>query len=244
MRSLMVLVFLSAGGVCGAAENVKNWEFKAAEVNTIQVETDSGEIKLAVAEGPAVKAELTGECDAEKCALTAEAKGGKLLLKAEGKKRALWGNYDCKAGFSVTAPAGKKLFLKSGAGNVEAGAFTAGAEVAAGAGNLKLGGLSGTLKLSSGAGSLSGTVYSEDLKSITGAGSVDLAWLKAPKAGKASITTGAGSINLVFPAATKLNIQQTTGVGSFESEIANDAAAPFKLKATTGAGSIRIKKSN
>ena len=224
------------------AAEIKNWEFKAGEVSAILVETDAGGVTLVVAEGDSVKAEITGEYSPDKCEITGEVKDGKLLLKAAAKKKLFWKGKVCQAGFKVYAPAGTKIVSKTGAGNVEVGAFSSGADICVGAGNIKLAGLSGPIKIHIGAGDIKGDIYSEDMACKTGTGSLDLAWSKAPKAGKASIHAGMGMISLSFPSESKLNIKNSTGMGGFNSEIGSDPSAEFRLEIKNGMGSAGIKK--
>ena len=238
------IILLLTGINCTAAEMQKNWEFKSGDVSAVQAETDAGDIKLNVANGPAVKAWIIGDYSADKCEITAELRSGTLFLKAKGKdkKKYIWSNAGCKAGFSVEAPAEIKLEIKTGSGGVNVSSFTAGAALSAGAGTIKLAGLSGAITLATGASTISGDVYSEKFDCKSGAGDIALNWLNPPKAGSASITTGAGRVSVGFPKDSKLNISHKSGIGSFDSEFSGDPAAPFKLDIKTGAGSVKIKK--
>ena len=238
------MILLLGGLNCSAADMPKNWEFKSADVTAIQAETDAGDVTLNVVNGPAVTAGLSGAYSPEKCEITAELRSGTLYLKAKGKekKKYLWSSGGCKTGFSVDAPADKKLEIKTGAGGVHISSFTAGASVSAGAGTIKLEGLSGAITLASGAGKISGDIYSEKFDCKSGAGDIAVNWLASPKSGSASITTGAGRVSVGFPKDSKLNISHKSGIGSFDSEFAGDPAAPFKLDIKTGAGSVKVKK--
>ncbi|OGS07117.1 MAG: hypothetical protein A2270_03895 [Elusimicrobia bacterium RIFOXYA12_FULL_51_18] len=241
MKTIVTLLAL-IGGNCMAAE-ITNWEFKAGEARSIRMNTEAGGVTLVAAEGSSVKAEIVGEYSTEKCEIRAEVSGGELLLKASAKKRWFWKNSACKTGFKVYAPAGTKIFSKTSAGNVEVGAFSSGADISVGAGNIKLAGLSGPIKISIGAGNVKGEIYSEDMACKTGTGALDLDWKNAPKAGKASIHAGMGTIALSFPAESKLNISNSTGMGGFNSEIGSDPSAAFRLDIKNGMGSTWIKKS-
>lgn len=236
---------LLLGGNCMAAETAKNWEFPAAGVTSLQVQTEAGDIKLVPEAGAVIKAVQTGEYKADKCEITAESRDGAVVLTVKTKKSKWFklGLDGCKAGFSVSAPADKKLLIKTGAGGVEIGSFSAGAELTTGAGGVKLAGLSGALNFTSGAGKISGEIYSENFQCKTGAGTLDLVWNKVPKAGSASIKSGAGTIKLAFPAASKIKISHTSGAGSLNSEIGSDSSAAFKLDIKTGAGKVDIRKS-
>lgn len=240
MKRILILVAL-IGGECMAAE-IKSWEFKAGEVRSILVETEGGGITLLPAEGGGVKAELAGEYSSYKCEITAEVKGGRLFLKAAAPKKWFRKNDACKTGFRVYAPAGTRIVSKTGAGNVEVGAFSEGADISVGAGNIGLSGLSGPIKIAVGAGNVNGEIYSEDLLCRTGVGTLKLSWKKAPKAGKASVNAGTGAIALFFPAESRLNIKNSNGMGGFRSEIDSDPSAAFRLAVNNGLGTASIKK--
>ncbi len=238
-------IILMLGGInCTAAEIQKNWEFKSGDISAIQAETDAGAIKINVVSGPSVKAGVTGDYSPDKCEITAELSGGTLYLKAKGKekKKYIWNNAGCKAGFTIVSSAEKKLEIKTGSGGVYVSSFVAGASISAGAGTIKLAGLSGAINLTSGAGKISGDLYSEKFDCKSGAGDIAVNWLASPKSGSASITTGAGRVSAGFPKDSKLNISHKSGIGSFDSDFAGDPAAPFKLDIKTGAGSVKIKK--
>lgn len=223
----------------------ETWRFDAASVKTIRVSAGAGPIELKTAPGPDIKAALSGEYEPDACEITAEVRGDELVLEARGRKKGFWSwrRQNCRAGFSVSAPADKPLIIKNGAGDVRIGDFTAGADIASGAGRVELVRTSGPLKISSGAGSISGELYSEDFKLSSGAGSTDLAWTKAPKAGRISFYSGAGLIKLAFPGDSRLNVQHSTGAGSFRNGLGSDPSAPVTLVIRSGAGNVEISKS-
>lgn len=238
----LALSLILAGGNCMAAENSKKWEFKAADAAVIQVEADSGDISLEAAQGPSIKIEVIGEYDADKCEVTAALVGSKLLASAKGKKKWFWSNGNCKAGFRITAPAGKKLIVKSGAGKAVIAGFLAGADIFSGAGTVEFKGLAGPISVKSGAGAIKGDIYSEEFAASTGAGTIDISWNKPPQKGTAEIKTGAGSVTLTFPAGSRVHASYKAGVGSMSNELGDDPSASFKINVKSGAGSLDIKK--
>jgi DUF4097 and DUF4098 domain-containing protein YvlB len=206
------------------------------------VETDSGDISLEVAEGQAIKVEVTGEYDASKCDISAAISGSKLLASAKGKKKLFGSGGNCKAGFRITAPAGKKLVVRSGAGKIRIAGFSAGADVSSGAGLIEFKTVSGPITVKSGAGAVSGDIFTEALTVSTGAGSIDLAWNKLPPKGKVEIKTGAGKTTLSFPAGSKVHAVHTAGFGGMTNELGDDPASTFKIMVKSGAGSLNIKQ--
>lgn len=242
MKGLAIMAMLVIGGDCMAAENIKNWEFKGGDAEIIQVETDAGEVSLAAAEGQAIKVEVIGEYDAAKCEISAVLSGSKLIASAKGKKKWFLGSGNCKAGFRITAPAGKKIVVKSGAGKTGINGFAAGADISSGAGTIEFKSVSGPITIKSGAGAIKGEISSEELLASTGAGSIDLSWNKLPQKGRVEIKTGAGTTTLSFPAGSKVHAVHKAGVGSMTNELGDDPSAPFKINVKSGAGSLNIKK--
>ncbi len=225
-----------------AIENTNKWEFNAGDVSVIEVASETGEIEVNAVEGNIIKAEITGEYNADKCEISTELKDGALCISVKGKKRWFWKNSNCKAGFKVTAPSAKKLIVKSGTGLIRVSDFTAGGEFKSGTGIIEFKNLSGQIIVKSGAGVIKGDIYSEDFESKSGAGVLDVSWNKVPQKGKVSIKNGAGSSNLSFPSETKMKVNFKSGAGSLHNEFGDEAKADFKIDYKSGAGSLNIKK--
>ncbi len=240
MNKIFFSVMLVSGS-CLAAERVV--ECEAGKAAAVQVETDSGRIKLEAADVDRVTAVVTGDFDEEKCELASTERGGRLTLAIRGRRRYFWADADCKAGFAIKAPPATLLSVKTGSGGVEIGAFTSGAEITSGAGAIRFDGLSGPVRLTSGAGSVSGRLYSEYFSAMSGAGALSLDWTRAPAKGEASVKSGAGAVRLGFPAGSRLKVNCRSGAGSVNNEIGSDPAAPFSLDVKSGAGSVELRRS-
>lgn len=224
-------------------ENAKNWEFKSEEVSTIEVQTDTGAIVLSTMEGPVVKVKLTGEYNPEECEVSVEIKDSKLILQSKSKRKLFfWRRGNCKTGFNVSAPANKKIIVKSGSGHVEIKDFTAGVELYSGAGMVEFKNTSGPISVKSGAGTVLGKIYSEKVDVKSGAGTVNLSWTKSPEKGSVSIKSGAGVTVLSFPSGSRVSVNFKSGAGSIKNELGDDPGALFKINVETGAGSLHIKK--
>ena len=220
-----------------------NWEFKSEDVIAIEVATECGPI-TAFADESSIKAEITGNWDEDKHEVKAEIEDRVLKLSIKSKKKwlGLFGNSSCKAGFKVSAPKGKKLIFKSGAGHLKANDFISGGKFLSGAGTVEFKNLSGPITAKNGAGTVKGDIYSEEVDIKSGAGTVDLKWNKTPEKGNVSIKSGAGSAVLNFPKETKMKILYKSGVGSFNNEFDNNSEAEFEVNYKSGAGSLNIKK--
>jgi len=225
-----------------ATENAKKWEFKSEKVSTIQVQTDSGSIVLSTAEGSLINAEVTGEYNTEKCEVTSELKDSRLVLTAKSRRKWFWRSSNCKTGFNVSAPANKKIIVKSGAGHIEIGSFTAGVDSYSGAGMVEFKNTSGQISVKTGAGTVIGDIYSENMDVKSGAGTVNLSWTKTPEKGLCVVKSGAGATVLSFPAGSKVSVNFKSGAGSLKNELGDNPQAGFRLDVKTGAGSLHIKK--
>ncbi|KAF0124629.1 MAG: hypothetical protein FD189_2293 [Elusimicrobia bacterium] len=223
-------------------EGNRNWEFGSDEISVIEVETEEGRIVLRAEEGETVRVSLLdGEASAG-CGIEAAASDGRLRLSARGTKRAFFFKRSCKTGFQVSAPAGKKLIVKTGSGAVEIGSFGAGGDVFSGAGPIRLSGFSGPLRVVTGAGKVEGEIFSENTDVKSGSAEIALSWGSSPAKGGVSIKSGSGPLALSFPEETRMRIRHVLGAGSFSSEFANDDTAPFSLNIIAGAGSVRIAR--
>lgn len=238
----LITIFFLIGGNC-MAEEIMSWEYKSDEIDVIEVVTEAGPIE-AIAVGDLVKIERTGEYDADKCNVSIKIEDKKLKLSAKSKKKcfSLSGHSGCKTGFKVTAPANKRLILKSGAGLIMVSGFTSEGEFDSGAGDIEFEGYSGRITAKSGAGTIKGNVNTEELDVSGGASNIDLKWDKVPHKGNVLIKTGAGDAILSFPKETKMDISYKTGAGSFSSEFGSFPESNFKIDFKSGAGDLNIKK--
>ena len=221
----------------------RNWEFKSEEAGVIEIATECGPITV-ISEDSAIKAEIAGEYNENKCEVKAEIEDRILKLSVKTKKKwlGIFGNSNCKTGFKVSAPKDKKLILKSGTGFIKVNDFVSGGKFLSGASTVEFENLSGPITAKSGAGTVRGNIYSEEVDMKSGAGTIDLKWNKAPERGNVSIKSGAGRAVLSFPKETKMKTLYKSGVGRFNSEFDNDPEAEFKVNCKTGAGSLNIKK--
>ena len=139
----------------------------------------------------------------------------------------------------------KKAYLNSSAGRVEAEFLGEVAlEAHSGAGSIKIKAEKTTeLNVDTGAGSIRAEVekLTGTSKFSTGAGSVKLTAYEVK--GDIKLSSGAGSVRAYIPENADIRIQlKKGGMGSVKSEVQGNESSPYTLKASSGVGSVRIKK--
>lgn len=263
---LIVSLLVAAPAARCAAGEIRT--FPVAGITSLDVAATNGAVVVTGAEGK-IEVEITGNDEPEKCSITTEIISGTLKLKAEGVPaprawKNLYGLIDsddstnCRAGFTVLAPAALPLEAKSGTGDLKVSGRSGPAEVKAGTGDISVSALTGSLVFKSGTGRLSGEACAPSLEVKSGTGDVDLkglcgtaevksgtgevrlAWAKAPASGEVLVNTGTADIDLVFPEGTKLAASLKSGTGA----VANDFAAGGSLAVTakSGTGDISLKR--
>ena len=146
---------------------------------------------------------------------------------------------------AVSKHQSKKAYLDSSAGSVNAEFL---GEVAlkahSGAGSIKIKAEKTTeLDIDTGAGSIQAEVekLTGTASCSSGAGSVKLTAYEVM--GDIKLSSGAGSIRAFLPENADIRIQlKKSGMGSVKSEVPGNDSSPYTLKASTGVGSVRIKK--
>ena len=155
-------------------------------------------------------------------------------------------NFTTHAGsIGVNKHKSEKAVLDSSAGSVDAEFL---GEVAikahSGAGSIKIKAETTTeLNLDTGAGSIKAQVdkLTGMSKFSTGAGSVNLTAYDVM--GDIKLSSGAGSIKAFLPKNANIRLKlKKSSMGSVKSEITGNDSSEYTLKASTGVGSVRIKK--
>jgi DUF4097 and DUF4098 domain-containing protein YvlB len=111
----------------------------------------------------------------------------------------------------ITAPAGTRLDLDTGAGSVVVLGMTGDVEIDSGAGDVTLVDAKGQVDAHTGAGSIDIRGAEGSVRLHTGAGKIDYAG--AP-GGNCRFRTGAGDIRLVLPASLSAKVDLDTGTGT------------------------------
>jgi len=130
---------------------------------------------------------------------------------------------------TVRAPAGSRVTLRTGAGQITVSGRAGAASARAGAGDIALESVDGDLKLRTGSGSGTVRAVSGRTTAKTGSGSLELAVLGGP----ADIQSGSGDLRL---GTVRADVLARAGSG----DVTVENAEAGRLDLTTGSGNLRI----
>ncbi len=161
------------------------------------------------------------------------------------------------ADFTIQVPAGIRITLGTGDGDVNVRG--AGAEVSAstGDGDITVDETSGPVRASSGDGRVSISTTTGPVEASTGDGAIEVHMSSLSHPQDLHFSTGDGSVTLYLPASISAELDINTGDGHIESEFplevqgrlhaphihaAIGGGGPTRLSITTGDGDVRIRK--
>jgi hypothetical protein len=131
---------------------------------------------------------------------------------------------------SVRAPAGSRLALRTGAGDITVTGRCGDAGARTGSGNLRLGSVDGDADLVTGSGTVDTGSIRGRTRARTGSGDLSL----GPLAGPGELKAGSGTVRL---AGVRADLRAKTGSGNL---LIDDAEAG-RLDLTTGSGDLRVR---
>ncbi|MFG3285226.1 DUF4097 domain-containing protein [Streptomyces sp. NPDC048111] len=213
---------------------------RAHTVNAVDV--DAGAARLTVTAGPARHVSLGGT-------LTWSLKEPRIERTWHGDTLQLTTRCDgfvdqyvrtCKADLDLAVPAGVRLTVHTGSGDLKIRDLTGSVDVHSGSAAIKLYGLSGPVRAKVGSGELQARqLTSPDVSLRTGSGSIDASFAAAPRQVKAD--TGSGSVSVTVPEGARYRVVGTTGSGSRSiQEELPDATSPRTLDVSSGSGSVSV----
>jgi hypothetical protein len=166
------------------------------------------------------------------------------------RKPASLGNVSVE--FEVTAPAGTRLAVKTGAGNTEVVGLSGGVKVATGAGGIVIEDVSAEIEAQTGAGGINVRGASGRVQLHTGAGGIDY---EGRPLGDCRFETGAGGIDLFLPGDVNVMVDLDTGLGSIDVDFVMEGRATKRavkgaigtgaegsIYAHTGTGGISVRR--
>ncbi|GAA2230772.1 DUF4097 family beta strand repeat-containing protein [Kitasatospora sp. NPDC001175] len=128
---------------------------------------------------------------------------------------------DCGIGYEVEVPAGTRVRVKDGTGNVH------------------LSGLSGEVEAQTGTGGIDAKRMSSDRASLsTSTGDVSTVFTTQPHTLKA--TTSTGNVTVKVPTGDPYAVTATSDTGTVDQRIAQQPGAAHSIVATTNTGDVRI----
>lgn len=221
--------------------------FKVASGGYLELEIDRGNLEIVPTTEPAVYVEVIRTLQTEHHEeakrlleahqLTFEQEGETIYIQSQLSEDRSWHFWRrrrtrVKVEIRVQVPRPFHVTFTTGAGNVEVRNLEGDLEGETGAGNVTLRALRGTLQISTGVGNVEVMELKGHLQAKTGAGNITVKGLQ----GSAEVETGAGNITVELGAPPERDCRFASGAGNVTVFVPPRAA--FKLKASTGVGSI------
>ncbi|MFA6316603.1 MAG: DUF4097 family beta strand repeat-containing protein [Elusimicrobiota bacterium] len=228
-------------------------DFALKGVSLVKISADSGGILVRTGRKGAARVMTVGSL--ENCAITAEVQGSELVIEAKHPFMKT-----CLAGFAVEADPDMPVRAYSGSGDIEISSRKSAVEADTGSGSILVRDAIGDLVLRSGSGDIKAEAATASVRAQTGSGKIELRrllgsahvmtgsggilleWARPPKSGSAEVRSGSGSVDLVFPAGTKLASSVRTGTGSALNELGETPGAEWRVSAMSGTGNVSIRK--
>jgi hypothetical protein len=203
--------------VGGSSRQRVDKTFAVGDTPTLDVTNFAGSITVRAGEGDAVHVvavkKVGDQHRMDRIAIEMSQRGNDVVIRTRVVPRT--GN--ASVGLDITAPAGSKLLLDTGAGTIDVRGITGPIDVNSGAGQVDLRGGQGPVTVDLGAGQ------------ITYEGALS---------GKNRFQTGAGEIRLWLPADLNMEVDLSTGIGTVGVEFYVDGLVkPRKVQGVIGDGS-------
>ncbi|MEU3505451.1 DUF4097 family beta strand repeat-containing protein [Streptomyces hundungensis] len=147
---------------------------------------------------------------------------------------------NCQVELDLAIPAGTRLKVRSGSGEVTLRELSGPVDVESGSGPVKLTGLTGTVRAKAGSGEIRASrLASPNVTSTTGSGAMSIAFSAPPR--QVTARAGSGSVTVTVPEGTRYRVGGRSGSGSrtIQDELI-DTASDRSLDITTGSGSASI----
>ncbi|HSR30567.1 MAG TPA: DUF4097 family beta strand repeat-containing protein [Anaerolineae bacterium] len=206
--------------------------FAVGDAPDVQIDNFAGNVTVRTGESGLVRVAATRQArsrnDLDRVKVQISERDGGLVIKTEKPMSLTTASVDLE----ITAPAGTRLQVDTGAGNVEIDGITGGIDAYSGAGDTDVRGAAGTARLDTGAGSIR---------------------YQGTPQGECSFETGAGNITLALPADVNVQVDLGTGVGNVDVGFVVDgqvsrqsvqgvigSGAQGTIYAHTGAGNIDV----
>jgi DUF4097 and DUF4098 domain-containing protein YvlB len=142
----------------------------------------------------------------------------------------------CRASFRLEVPAGTRVRLETGSGDVRVRGRLGATVAQAGSGDVVVGGTTAPLRLRTGSGDVHADTTGSSVDAESGSGDVDL---RAPRARSVRLRSGSGDVTALV-AGAPYAVRAETGSGDEHVTVAIDPRAPRSIDARTGSGDVRL----
>ena len=219
-------------GVTSLQSERSEQTFAVGETPSLKIDSFAGNVIVRTGQSSVIRVAATKNArskdDLDRIEVGVSERDGGLVIKTEKPLSIQNASVDLE----ITTPAGTRLDVDTGAGNVDLNDSTGEIDAHSGAGNINVRGAAGTARLDTGAGSIR---------------------YQGTPQGECRFETGAGSITLTLPADLNVQVDLETGTGEIDVDFAVDgtvtrrdvqgvigSGAQGTIYARTGAGNIDV----
>lgn len=205
-------------------------------VGELMIDSPNGDVTLVRSIDDKVRVDGRSEGHLDAPPPTIEQLGSRLHVSANCP---VWGFGECKSEVVVHVPAGTKVRVSAGSGDITAQGLTAGAELETASGDVLVDGITGDVSLETASGDVIARGLRSNLaKANTASGDVDLRFAAPPKAAEAITASGDARI-LVPPGTEEYNVQADTDSGEENTGVRQGGNDRF-LRAESNSGDVVI----
>jgi hypothetical protein len=203
-RAAVFILFFLAGCVAFSAEEVKTLQLPAAGIDTLEINSGAGFLKVQGVEG-LTSIEATGEIYvrgvskedmpkfiSDHVKFTMTKKDGRAVLVSEVKEPSIFSFRDARIDLTVKMPTSLSLTVDDGSGSVEIGRVGGNMSIEDGSGSIMVENVKGNLKIEDGSGGIEVRDIGGDVSIEDGSGSISVVNVK----GSVTIDDGSGSITI------------------------------------------------
>jgi hypothetical protein len=142
----------------------------------------------------------------------------------------------CRASFRLEVPAGTRVLLETGSGDIRVRGRLGATDARAGSGDVVVGGAAAVLRLRTGSGDVHAETAGRAVDAESGSGDVDL---RAPHVRNVRLRSGSGDVS-AYVADARYAVRVDTGSGDEHVSVATDPRAARSIDARTGSGDVRL----
>ncbi len=142
----------------------------------------------------------------------------------------------CRVSFRLEVPAGTRVLLETGSGDIRVRGRLGATDARAGSGDVVVGGSTAALRLRTGSGDVRADTTGGAVTAESGSGDVDV---RAPRARGLRLRSGFGDVSARV-ADVPYAVRVDTGSGDEHVTVPTDPRAPRSIDARTGSGDVRL----
>ncbi|MGW2346679.1 DUF4097 family beta strand repeat-containing protein [Streptomyces sp. NPDC001661] len=206
----------------------------SGDISRLIVDADSGSIRVEAGSADSVRVHRQIRFHRDRpSAVPERTAGGALSLETDCD--------DCSVDYRITVPAGTRLDLRAGSGDINAAGLHGAVDAHVGSGDIALDNITGKVTARTGSGNVEATkLHSGAVDATSSSGDVSLAFATAPSSLAAQADSG--DVRISVPK-RPYRVKTSTGSGDTNVGVTNSPGATNHLDLHTGSGDITVSTS-